>query len=118
MRINPLERVKAMRYALAGLVTLFRTQANAWIYLLLTVAVLVGGLLTDVSGPQWIWLLLAVALVWITELINTAVEFTCDLVTREENELVKFAKDTAAAAVFLAGVVAVVIIAWIFWPVA
>jgi diacylglycerol kinase len=115
MRINLFERVRAIRYALAGLVTLFKTQANAWIYLVITIVVVLAGLLVGVRGQQWLWLLVAIGLVWITELLNTAVEFTCDLVTTEPNELVKFAKDTAAAAVFLAAVVAIVVIATIFW---
>jgi undecaprenol kinase len=115
MRINLLERLGAMRFALAGLATLFRTQANAWIYLVLTMLLVVAGILVGLEAQQWIWILLSITLVWITELLNTAVEFTCDLVTREQNELVKFAKDTAAAAVFLAAAMAVVVIAWVFW---
>ena len=41
MRIDPLERLMAIRFALAGLVTLFRTQANAWIYSVITVGVII-----------------------------------------------------------------------------
>ena len=118
MRINLFERVRAIRHALDGIVTLFRTQANSWIYLVCTVAIIVAGVALEIGDQQWIWLLVVVSLVWITELINTAVEFTCDLVTREHNELVRCAKDTAAGAVFIAAVAAVVVVAWVFWSAA
>ncbi|WP_457563401.1 diacylglycerol kinase, partial [Caminibacter pacificus] len=55
--------------------------------------------------------LLASSLIFtlITEALNTAVEYTVDLVTDEWHEFAKKAKDTASAAVFFSLVQAAVI---------
>ena len=50
------------------------------------------------------------------ELINTAIEATVDLVTEEYHPLAKVAKDTAAAAVFVFAIVAVLVGIIIFVP--
>ena len=50
------------------------------------------------------------------ELINTAIEATVDLVTEEYHPLAKVAKDTAAAAVFVFAIVAVLVGIIIFGP--
>ncbi|THF72784.1 diacylglycerol kinase family protein [Cohnella fermenti] len=56
-----------------------------------------------------LWLLSAVVAVWVTELLNTAIERTVDLASPGESELAKIAKDTAAGAVLVASVYAVAV---------
>ena len=60
------------------------------------------------SNPLVI-LLLAVSVVFIAELVNTAVEAIIDLISPDEHELARVAKDTAAGAAFVAAAFAVVI---------
>ncbi|MBB6678740.1 diacylglycerol kinase family protein [Cohnella lubricantis] len=50
----------------------------------------------------WLWILSAVAAVWVTELLNTAVERAVDLASPDSNHLAKVAKDAAAGAVLVA----------------
>ena len=44
--------------------------------------------------------------VWITELINTAIEHIMDMISPEKHPEVKYIKDLAAAAVLMAAIVA------------
>lgn len=102
-------RIKSFGHAWAGLVFLVKTEPHARVYLLATIVVLISAWGLDVSRQDWLWLILAIALVWISEAINTAIEYLCDVVSPEYSENVKCAKDIAAGAVLIAAFVAVII---------
>ena len=61
-------------------------------------------------------LIVAIALVWFAELINTAIEYVCDLVSPEHDERVKRAKDIGAGAVLICAMGAALIGVLTFWP--
>lgn len=63
----------------------------------------------DFSAAQWATLIILIALVIATELINTAIERVCNAVTRERNPLIQIAKDAAAGAVLISALAAAVI---------
>jgi len=109
-------RLKSVGYALRGLAFVLRTQHNAWIHAAAALAVTVAGLAAGLSPHDWLWIILAIALVWIAEVFNTAFEHLCDVVQPEFHVSVKAAKDVAAGAVLLAACSAVLIGALIFWP--
>ena len=50
------------------------------------------------------------------ELINTAIETTVDLITKEKNEKAKIAKDVAAGAVLVSAIASAIIGVIIFVP--
>lgn len=54
-------------------------------------------------------LTVAIALVWMAEAVNTAIEFIVDLISPAIHPLAKKAKDVAAAAVLLASITAIII---------
>jgi diacylglycerol kinase (ATP) len=109
-------RVRSVRYALAGLWLMLRTQHNAWVHLAATVAVAAAGFALDISAEDWRWLIVAIALVWIAEALNTAFEHLCDVVSPEFHPSVKHAKDIAAGAVLVCAAGAAVIGVMVFWP--
>jgi len=78
----------------------------------------VGGLgfWMRITRGEWLALLLAMALVWVAEAVNTAIELTCDAVTRERHPLIGRAKDLAAAAVLLAAGFAAIVAGVVFLP--
>lgn len=86
-----------------------RHERSVWIHVVLTVAVIVLGVWLQVSRTDWALLVLAMGMVWMAELMNTAVETLVDLVSPQFNPLAKVAKDTAAAAVLAAALAAFVI---------
>ena len=80
------------------------------------VVVLISGFYFHISKMQWAILLIVLAMVMITELINTSIEAAVDLVTDEYHELAKIAKDCGSAATFVASALAVGLYVYVFLP--
>ena len=59
---------------------------------------------------------LAIALVWVAEAANTAIEALGDAISLERNPRIRQAKDIGAGAVLLAAIAAVVVAAIVFGP--
>ena len=95
------QRLASFRYALAGILFMLRTQHNAWLHLVITVAVIVAGFVLQVSAADWRWLVVAIALVWVAETMNTAFEYVCNVISPEFHSSVQKAKDIAAGAVLI-----------------
>ena len=102
-------RARAFRYAFAGWWYVLRTQRNAWIHALASIIVILLGLWLQLSLWDWALLVIAIAMVWLAEFFNTALEITLDLVSPERNELARAGKDVGAAAVLIAAISAFVI---------
>ena len=96
--------LRSFRFAVAGLRTLFATQHNVWIHALATVVVCGVAAGLGVSAREWCLLILAMMAVWMTEALNSALEFLADAVTQNEHTMIKRAKDLAAAAVLIAAI--------------
>lgn len=105
-----------MTYAVAGLVTLVKTQPNARIHLAATIAVIALGVALQLAGWEWATIVFAMAIVWITETLNTAIEFLCDAVTKEIHPLIRNAKDIAAGGVLVAATAAAAAGVIVFLP--
>ena len=61
-------------------------------------------------------IVLAMAAVWVSEGINTAIEALADRITTEHDDLIQRAKDVAAGAVLLAAIAAAAVGIIIFGP--
>jgi diacylglycerol kinase (ATP) len=110
------DRLKSFTFAFAGIAAILRTQHNAWIHLAATLAVIAAAVWLAVPRDEWLWLIVAIVMVWTAEALNTAFELLCDVASPEFHPLVKQAKDVAAAAVLIAAAGAVAIGALIFVP--
>lgn len=99
-------RAKSFVYAFAGLGFMLRTQHNAWLHAAASIAVIAVGFMLRITVADWRWLIVAMAMVWVAETFNTAVEYVCDVVSPGFSETVKRAKDIAAGAVLLCAVAA------------
>jgi diacylglycerol kinase (ATP) len=71
--------------------------------------VLVLSLLVGVTKLELAMLVLVIMAVFVTELLNTALEFAVDLVTREYHPLAKLAKDVSAGAVLVTSIAALAV---------
>jgi diacylglycerol kinase len=109
-------RVKSFGYAFKGIATLFQTQAHAKIHLVATLVAVGLGLWLGLAAVEWAVLALAIALVWVAEGLNTAIEFVVDLASPEHHVLAGKAKDVAAGAVLLASFGAIAVGAFLFLP--
>ena len=83
-------------------IRLMLADRNAWLHGLGTGVVIGAGWWLNVSWESWRWLALAIAVMWITETLNTAIERLCDLAQPSFHPLAKVVKDLAAGAVLFA----------------
>jgi diacylglycerol kinase (ATP) len=110
------KRARSFVYAFRGIVTLVRTQHNAWIHLIATFGVIVCGFIFNISNIEWSVIIFAIIIVWLAEAMNTAVEFLADAITREHNPLIEKAKDVAAGGVLITAIGAAVVGIIVFLP--
>jgi diacylglycerol kinase (ATP) len=99
----------SFNYAFEGIIHVLRTQRNLRLHFLAAVVVLVAALYVDISKIELIALLLAIAFVLITEMLNSAIEGAIEISTTSFDPNAKLAKDIAAGAVLIATVNAVAI---------
>ena len=111
MKATPRSRSlrEAFRFAFAGLKHVLYTQRNARIHLAIMVCVILLGLWLDLPPVEWALLVSAMAAVWLTECINTAIETVVDLASPEVHPLARVAKDVSAGSVLLAALFSIII---------
>ena len=103
-------------HAVDGIWDLVKRENNAKIHVISTLLVILVGLRLDFLAIEWLWISLAVAGVWVAELINSALEKLVDLVSPEEHPLAKKVKDYAAGAVLVMAIWAVFVFCLISLP--
>ncbi len=103
--------------ALKGLKWAMKTERNLKIQLGMLGLITILGWFLKFSSVDWVMIILASALVIITEMINTAIEITVDMFCHNEfNILAKKAKDIAAGAVLIGSITSVIIGAIVIIP--
>lgn len=95
-------RLKSFRYALRGLGLLVREEHNARVHLAVSLCVLAAGTALQLPSADWRWLVLAIALVWLAEAFNTAIEDLCDRICPDLDPAIGRIKDLAAGGVLVA----------------
>ncbi len=100
---------QSFNHAYRGMVYAVRTQRNMRFHVTASLVVLVVSLLVGVSALELAALVLAIMIVFVTEMFNTAMEFAVDLVTDEYHLLAKLAKDVSAGAVLVSSIGAVLV---------
>jgi diacylglycerol kinase len=102
-------RARSFGYAFEGTFYMFRTQRNAWIHALAAFVVLILGIWLKLSTVEWAVITLTIAMVLVTEFINTSIEAVVDLASPERHALAKVGKDVAAAAVLTSAFASVIV---------
>jgi diacylglycerol kinase len=78
--------------------------------MVVSIAVILVSFLLRISASSWALILLAIALVWIAEFLNTALEAVVDLASNHQHhELARVGKDVGAAAVLIAAITSIII---------
>lgn len=109
-------RLQSFACALQGLAYLVRTQPNARLHLLATLLVCAAGFYVELNRAEWLWIALAIVLVWTAEAFNTALEQLADALHPARHPGIGRAKDVAAGAVLIAALGAALIVGLVFWP--
>lgn len=107
---------KVFAVAINGIVHSFRTEGNFKIQLVATVLATFLGLYFNISTTEWLVIIICCAMVLALELINTAIEKLCDMISKDFHPAIKIVKDTAAGAVLVAAAGSAIAGALIFGP--
>lgn len=108
--------INSFKYAFNGLIDAYRTEQSVWIYIPVSLLVILAGFLLKISTTEWLIIILILGIILSLELINTALEAVVDLATEKYHPLAKKAKDTVSAAVLVFAITAVIIGLIIFIP--
>lgn len=108
--------INSFKYAFNGLIDTYKTEQSVWIYIPVSLLVILMGFYFKINTVEWLVILLVLGVILSLELINTALESVVDLVTDKYHPLAKKAKDTVSAAVLVFAVASVIIGFIIFIP--
>ncbi|MCX7744924.1 MAG: diacylglycerol kinase family protein [Flavobacteriales bacterium] len=86
-------------FAFQGIHAFFKSQQNMYIHLLAALLSISLGFGFKISKFEWIAVVLCIVLVFVTEMLNSALEVLVDMVSPEWSEKAKYIKDVSAAAV-------------------
>ena len=111
----PSKILASTRYAFRGLRFLLE-ERNARMLLAGTVAAVAAGVYFELEPLEWCAVVFAIALLWVAEGLNSALERLTDLVSPGYHPLAGKAKDIAAGAVMIALAAAISIGVLIFGP--
>ncbi len=114
--LTPKSIYKTIKNSLAGIKYYASDGKSIFLYLIGSILEVIMGFVYNINGLEWILIIVILGFILSIELINTAVEATCDAITKEYNPLIKIAKDCASGATFVMFIVAIILNVIIFLP--
>src|SRR3989338_3232925 len=109
-------RVQSFNYAITGMRWAFSRHVNYRIHAAISILVVVAGLYFNLARLDWLLLIITIALGFVIETINTAIEATLDAVDKTKRDDIKIAKDVSAAAMLIYSIGAIIVALIIFYP--
>ena len=100
---------ESLKLAVEGIGYCIKTQRNMRIHIVFAIIALVAGILLRIDRLEFIMVVMSISIVFICEIINTAVERAVDTATMEYHPIAKIAKDVAAGAVLVAAISSVIV---------
>lgn len=102
--------IRSLSYALSGLYSALKSERNLRVHIIAMCLAISLGFYLGLSLTEWGFIIFAIGFVIVAELFNTAIERLGDEAANgQQKQAIKKAKDTAAAAVLLAAITAIVI---------
>ena len=104
------------KYTWDGLKYCFQNESSFLLVALCSCIIIILGIAFDIEFLEWVITFGSMALIMVIELINTAIEATVDMVTKEYNPYAKIAKDCGSAATGIMTLLSVIVNLIIFVP--
>ncbi len=107
---------KSFKYAFKGIKTVVLYEKNMHIHVIAAIIVIIMGLKFSISTGEWITCFILFALVFSSEIFNTAIEKCVDYISEDKNQLAAAIKDMSAGAVLVNAIVSAIVGLIIFLP--
>lgn len=104
------------RYALQGMRYAFKTQINFRFHSLAAIFAVSMGFYFEIQTYEWLWIIAVIAMVFTSELFNTALEVLVDLVSPNYHVKAGIIKDLSSGAVLVTAFFAFITGLLIFIP--
>lgn len=102
-------RIASFGHAANGLAHFFSTEHNSWLHAIAAIVVVIAGFIFRITVMEWVAVAIAIGMVFVSEIVNTAIEYLCDFIKPEYDQSIKVIKNLAAGAVLFSAVAALVI---------
>ncbi len=108
-KCSSLKKIKAsIINSLNGLKASYKSEQSLYIHLLASITLIILSIIFKITLIEWLVIIAIIGITLAVELVNTAIESTVDLVTKEYHPLAKKAKDIASAAEFVLAITSTV----------
>lgn len=108
--------INNVKFANAGIRYFFQTEKNGRIQAIVSCMILVASWFFEINRIEWCLVIFCIALIVSLEMVNTALERVCAMLSTEYHPMVKIIKDVAAGAVWWASIFCSIIGIIIFMP--
>jgi diacylglycerol kinase len=109
-----MQQIRAFGYAINGIGLFFWKERHAKIHAVASFFIIALSYYFSITSSEWLWVLLCINLVIVTEMINTAIERLCNKLSTEIDLDIKIIKDVSAGFVLISSLFAVAVAAIIF----
>ncbi|MEK7511739.1 MAG: diacylglycerol kinase family protein [Patescibacteria group bacterium] len=107
---------KSFKYAFKGLFSLIKKEQNFRLHVIAAIVVIFLGIYFEIKLWQWALIVLAIAGIFILEMLNTVLERMVDMFQPRIHQYVEEIKDIMSAVVLVATIASVAIALIIFLP--
>lgn len=111
-----LKLLRKFGYAIKGLRTSIKEEKSLVIHLIIAFLTLIVGMILQLNTISWAIVIVVIAIVISSELINTTIENLVDMVSFKFNFNAKKIKDVAAASTLILAICAIIVAFLIFIP--
>jgi diacylglycerol kinase (ATP) len=101
--------IRSFNAAVEGFIYVLRAERNMRIHFLAALFFILAGIYLNFTSAEILILTVTAALVLVSEMVNTAIELTIDMVKTEFHPIARVIKDVGAGAVLITSVNAVVV---------
>jgi len=114
--LTPRSVFQTIKNSLNGIRCYAKDGKSILLYILGAILEVIMGFVYKINGLEWILIIFMLGFILAIELINTAIEATCDAISQEYNPFIKIAKDCGSGATFIICIVAILLNIIIFLP--
>lgn len=108
--------IKSFLHAFNGIKICLSSEINFRIHVVAAIGAAAAGIWLHISNTEWMLVFFCIALVLVTEMLNTAIEKMCDFIHKDFHPVIKQIKDIAAGAAVIAALISAGCAIIIFLP--